>query len=115
MFEKAIVESEEKEEFIKFLIGTHHGHGRPFPPVLSDPTPVEVSLEHDGKRITTTSDHRLYQLDSGWVDLFWRMVRRYGWWGIAYLEALLITADRSVSAREQRVTVPHTRVAEANV
>jgi CRISPR-associated endonuclease/helicase Cas3 len=115
MFEKAIVESEEKEEFIKFLIGTHHGHGRPFPPVLSDPTPVEVVLEHDGKRITTVSDHRLYQLDSGWVDLFWRMVRRYGWWGIAYLEALLITADRSVSAREQRVTVPHTRVAEANV
>jgi CRISPR-associated endonuclease/helicase Cas3 len=76
--------------------------------VLSDPTPVEVSLEHDGKRIITSSDHRLYRIDSGWVDLFWRMVRWYGWWGIAYLEALLITADRSVSAREQRLTVPHT-------
>jgi CRISPR-associated endonuclease/helicase Cas3 len=114
VFEEAAVESGEKGELIRFLIGTHHGHGRLFPPVLSDPTPVEVSLGHDGKRITTTSDHRLYRLDSGWVDLFWRMVRRYGWWGIAYLEALLITADRSVSAREQRVTPPHVRVAEAN-
>lgn len=102
VFEEAGVESGEQGELIKFLIGTHHGHGRPFPPVLSDPTPVEVVLEHDGKRITTTSDHRLYRLNSGWADLFWRMVRRYGWWGIAYLEALLITADRSVSAREQR-------------
>ena len=114
VFEEAAVESRETGELIKFLIGTHHGHGRPFTPVLSDPAPVEVMLEHNGKRITTSSDHQLYQLDSGWVDLFWRMVRRYGWWGIVYMEALLITADRSVSAREQRVTVPHMTVAEVN-
>jgi CRISPR-associated endonuclease/helicase Cas3 len=114
VFEEAAAESGETGELIKFLIGTHHGHGRPFPPVLSDPASVEVMLEHNGKRIITSSDHQLYQLDSGWVDLFWRMVRRYGWWGIAYLEALLIAADRSVSAREQRVTVPHTTVAEVN-
>jgi hypothetical protein len=30
------------------------------------------------------------------------MVRRYGWWGLAYLEALLVTADRVVSATEQQ-------------
>lgn len=112
LFEHVAMKFGEKGELIRYIIGAHHGHGRPFPPVLSDLAPVEVSLEHDGKRISTTSDHRLYRLDSGWVDLFWLMVRRYGWWGIAYMEALLITADRSVSAREQRVTVSQSRVAE---
>ncbi|MGH8573928.1 MAG: hypothetical protein ACREX8_15340, partial [Gammaproteobacteria bacterium] len=110
LFDQAASESGEKVDLARFLIGTHHGHGRPFPPVLNDPTPVDVGLKHDGKHVTTTSDHRLYCLDSGWVDLFWRMVRRYGWWGVAYLEALLITADRTVSAREQRVTVPQALV-----
>jgi CRISPR-associated endonuclease Cas3-HD len=109
LLEEAALGSGEREELIRFLVGTHHGRGRPFSPVLNDPTTVEVVLEHNGRYLKTTSDHGLYRLDSGWVDLFWRLVRRYGWWGIAFLEALLITADRSVSAREQRVTVSHMR------
>jgi CRISPR-associated endonuclease/helicase Cas3 len=106
LFEQDSVVPEERHDLIRFLIGTHHGRGRPFPPVVNDPTPVRVVFEHNGKRVTTTSDHRLYRLDSDWVDLFWRMIRRYGWWGVAFLEALLITADRSVSAREQRASGP---------
>jgi CRISPR-associated endonuclease/helicase Cas3 len=112
LFEQATVKSGEGEELIRFLIGIHHGHGRPFAPVVNDPVPVELSLVYGEKRVTTTSDHRLHRLDSGWVDLFWLMVRRYGWWGIAYLEALLVTADRLVSAREQRETNPQTLLAE---
>jgi CRISPR-associated endonuclease/helicase Cas3 len=103
LFEQFGTPSDENSDLIRFLIGTHHGRGRPFPPVLDDPEPVVITLTHGGKTLTTSSDHRLYQLDSGWIDLFWRMVRRYGWWGIAYLEAVMITADRTVSAREQRV------------
>jgi CRISPR-associated endonuclease/helicase Cas3 len=87
----------------RVLIGTHHGRGRPFPPVLNDPDPVEITLAHGGKVVTVSSDHALYRLESGWIDLFWKMVRRYGWWGIDYLEALMIIADRTVSAREQKV------------
>lgn len=89
-------------DLTKLLIGTHHGHGRAFAPVVRDPKPVDVVLTHNGRKITVSSDHLIYRLDSGWTDLFWRMVRRYGWWGLAYLEALLVTADRAVSAREQR-------------
>ena len=85
-------------DLIKLLIGTHHGNGRAFATVVNDTKPVEVSRSHT---IAVCSDHGLYCLDSGWTDLFWRMVRRYGWWGLAYLEALLITADRLVSAQEQ--------------
>ena len=84
-----------------FIIGTHHGFGRPFPPVIPDTDPVDVKLMHDGRTIVVSSNHRLHLVDSGWVDLFWRMIRRFGWWGLAYLEALLVTADRTVSAQER--------------
>ncbi len=104
LFEEAVRAEDDSQphDLVRFLIGTHHGHGRAFVPVTKDRKPVEVALNHDGQQLIVCSDHRLYCLDSGWVDLFWRMVRRYGWWGLAYLEALLITADHLVSAQEQR-------------
>lgn len=89
-------------ELARFLIGTHHGFGRPFAPVVPDKSPVDVKLTLKGRELVASSDHRLHRLDAGWADLFWSLVRRFGWWGLAYLEALLITADRTVSAREQR-------------
>jgi CRISPR-associated endonuclease/helicase Cas3 len=39
-------------------------------------------------------------LGSGWAALFWRMNRRYGSWGIAYLESILRLADWMRSAQE---------------
>jgi CRISPR-associated endonuclease/helicase Cas3 len=87
---------------VKFLVGTHHGFGRPFPPTDRDTTPIDVKLVRDGAEIVVSSAHRLHRLDSGWTDLFWTMVRRYGWWGLAYLEALLVTADRTASALEKK-------------
>ncbi len=89
-------------EIAKFLIGTHHGFGRPFPPVVQDNSSVDVKLLSGDQEVVVSSDHRLHRLDGGWADLFWSLVRRFGWWGVAYLEALLVTADRTVSARERR-------------
>jgi CRISPR-associated endonuclease/helicase Cas3 len=92
-------------DLARLLIGTHHGYGRPFAPPLpkrEELRPVEVAGSYEGRLVTVTSDHGLYRLDSGWTDLFWKMVRCYGWWGLSFLEALLVTADHLVSAREQR-------------
>ncbi len=106
LFEEAYSGNDGKSiyELAKLLIGTHHGFGRPFAPVVPESEelhPIQVARSHDGMQITVSSDHRLYRLDSGWTDLFWHMIRHYGWWGLAYLEAMLITADHVASAKEQ--------------
>lgn len=103
LLDQALGRSDDASLLTRFLVGTHHGYGRPFPPVVDDQIPVVVSLNYEGRELKASSNHELYRLEGGWVELFWQMVSRYGWWGIAFLEAVLITADRSVSKREQLV------------
>jgi CRISPR-associated endonuclease/helicase Cas3 len=46
----------------------------------------------------------LARFDAGWVDTFWRLVRRYGYWGLAYLETLLVLADHRQSEAEKEAS-----------
>lgn len=102
LLEKSNDFSNAHSDLLKFLIGTHHGYGRPWPPVVDDPNPVQVQLTHEGRTLDVSSDHGFHRIDGGWVDLFWQMVHRYGVWGLAYLEAVFVTADRHTSAVEQQ-------------
>ncbi len=101
LFEKSKDFGPACSDLIKFLVGAHHGFGRPWPPVLDDPNPIKIQMTHAGETLETSSNHGFHRIDSGWVDLFWQMVRRYGIWGLAYLEAVFVTADRHTSALEQ--------------
>jgi len=88
-------------ELVRHLVGTHHGYARPFAPVVCD-NGIEVSLkDHNEVTLTANSRHGLDRLDSGWVEQFWRLVSRYGPWGLAYLETLLRLADYARSGEEQ--------------
>jgi CRISPR-associated endonuclease/helicase Cas3 len=87
------------KDLVKYLIGVHHGRGRPFMPAIDDPGTtirfvLDSSFEFSGR-------HRLEQLDSGWPELFWQFNRRYGYWGLAYLETLVRLADHYLSAQEE--------------
>jgi hypothetical protein len=75
-------------DLVLWLIGSHHGHGRPFFP-HRDPTeqvpdvgPQSLAFDWNG-------------LD--WPSLFARLKARYGVWELARMEAILRLADHRAS------------------
>ena len=77
--------SEDMREVVLHLIAVHHGFGRPHFPTdyAFDPEPKGVNVE---------------QLAAEVPQRFARLQRKYGRWGLAYLESLLRAADYAASA-----------------
>jgi CRISPR-associated endonuclease/helicase Cas3 len=103
-----------RRDLVLHLIASHHGRCRPFAPVVTEDDPPGVWLASPSadlgyhwaaaERRAWTPPH---QLDSGIADRFWRLVRHFGWWGLAYLEALFRLADWQASGDEQSDDVAH--------
>jgi CRISPR-associated endonuclease/helicase Cas3 len=91
-------------DLILWLIGTHHGHGRPFFPAPEFEWPREGECFEadlgDGS-IGAKPARSLADLTAAWLDLSERVKRRYGAWGLARLEAILRLADHRRSEAEQ--------------
>jgi CRISPR-associated endonuclease/helicase Cas3 len=88
-------------ELVLHLIGSHHGWARPFVPSVVDDNPTTVSTPIDDMSLGSSTDHGLARLDSGVADRFWSLNERYGWWGLAWLEAILRLADRASQQYEE--------------
>jgi len=87
-------------DLVLHLVASHHGQGRPIPRTPSggdEARPFHVAAV--GIEGTAVGDGQDGWVGGEWLRRFWRVVDRYGEWGTAYLEALLVTADRTVSAR----------------
>lgn len=85
---------------VEHLVATHHGSGRPlFPPVAGVASVDLLPIDHplglgetfDGGRIEV--DH----VDWAGPRRLGVLSRRYGWWGLALLEAIVRLADMAVS------------------
>ena len=88
-------------DLVQHLVASHHGRCRPLAPFAPDEAPVVVHVEVNGIAVHAGSAHGLARLDSEIGARFWRLVRRYGWWGLAWLEASLRLGDHRRSEREQ--------------
>jgi CRISPR-associated endonuclease/helicase Cas3 len=71
------------DPLVRYLIGAHHGRGRPWMPASADP-----KLWHKAQA-------------GQWPALAAEMQGRFGYWGLCYLEAILRLADWARSAEEQ--------------
>lgn len=97
-----IIPPELDRELLMHLIASHHGWCRPHAPVEQSGDVVDVHWDHAGTHLRARSDHGLAHVGSRVVDNFWTVTERYGWWGLAWLEALVRLADHRASEAEQR-------------
>lgn len=93
-------------DLVQHLVASHHGNCRPLPPVSGDDWHKLVTWEVNGAPLEAWPDHGLEHLGAGVTDRFWRLIRRHGWWALAYYEAVLQLADHRQSQRERRAATP---------
>ena len=97
----ALPKDEALRDLLLHLIESHHGHCRPFAPVVDDSAPLQVSVNFAGQTFAASSATGLERLDAGPSERYWRLTRRYGWWGLAWLEVMLRLADHRRSEWEE--------------
>ena len=91
---------------VLWLVGTHHGHGRPFFHFSdSDPdtTPCPALGAKPWPATTAPGPESLaFDFDGAdWPELARILQRRHGVWGLAFLEAVLRLADHRASEAEE--------------
>ena len=88
-----ITDDQHVGDLILHLVGSHHGYCRPFAPAVSDDRRATTSIDLYDRRFKWSGPTHLEKLDSGVSDRYWRLTRRYGWWGLAWIESILRLAD----------------------
>lgn len=95
-------------ELVLWLVGSHHGWGRPFFPHI-DPLDRDPDRELPpvlGEQITLGAVPGPHSLEfefggTDWAGLYQRLRVRYGTWGLARLEAILRLGDHRASEEER--------------
>ncbi len=98
----------EQYDLLLHLVATHHGFARPWAPVCNDPDPPQITLAGiERPDIEISKSVRQFncwhRVDSPIISRFWRVTRRFGWWGTVFLESVLRLADRRTSQIESQL------------
>lgn len=101
----ALVAARTDDDLLLHLIATHHGSARPFAGSVEENDAAQVPFESPplfGEMFgASTSAQQIRVWNAELPERFWRVVRKYGWWGAAYREAVFRLADHAQSAAEQ--------------
>ena len=81
-------------DLLRHLVISHHGHGRPSCPIAGSGA-VTVSLQIDHSTLSASCDPGVEDLDQ--PARFRTLCERFGFWGLALLEAIVRQADHVVS------------------
>lgn len=94
------------DELVLHLIATHHGSGRPFADPVEEndfaKKPFVAKLFDTTFRLDTSAQE-IAVWNGELPERFWRIVRKYGWWGSVYREAVFRLADHAQSRAEQEL------------
>ena len=89
-------------ELALHLIASHHGYGRPFAQSgRGDAEKRAADFTLKGATMQGQGPTGLERMDSGIAERYWSLTRKYGWWGLAYLEAIVRVADWKQSENEE--------------
>jgi CRISPR-associated endonuclease/helicase Cas3 len=89
-------------DLVQHLVSTHHGYCRPLPPFVTDTDPQSVTHEAEGCELVATTD-RAADPGLDMTERFWVLVRRYGWFGLAWFESIFRLADHRQSEHESNL------------
>ncbi len=81
-------------DLVLHLIASHHGHARPFLPLVVDGEPRLIEALVEREKVSVPSE-RTVSLEH--PSRFTRLNTRYGRWGLALLESVVRCADMTVS------------------
>ncbi len=104
----ALVSKKTDDDLLLHLITTHHGTGRPFTDSVeeNDAAKALFKIAFFGASFELpTSAQQTAAWNAELPERFWRVVRKYGWWGSAYREAIFRLADHAQSRKEQEEEV----------
>lgn len=111
--------SADDQQLILHLMASHHGYARPCAPVCIDDESIDAFYRDENGFYERSADWRRSnppeRLDSGIPERFWLNVRKFGWWGEAYLEAIFRLSDQAASARPYNEATNRDRLEEAVV
>lgn len=105
-------------DLLLYLIGTHHGAARPFANPIEDASlvPFKKQPALHGKAFDVSDSRQdIAAWNADLPERFWRMVNQYGWWGLAYQEAIFRFADHAQSSNEQKDGTPSQHVKPNNL
>lgn len=88
-------------ELVLYLIGSHHGYGRPLFPADDDAPPDAITLPDGLGGRCAVAKNSPARISSGWVSRFHKLRACYGSHRLALLEAILRLADHRASEAEQ--------------